>query len=107
MRHGKRWGRSISGWYRALHHRPERLAVNAQRSYQQLATATGKLFRASIDGRRPSRLLAEALRLPLKGDEGLLVSRRLYDQVGGGEGRHLLSRLRGLFLGVADISLLG
>ena len=52
-------------------------------------------FRASVDGRRPSRLLAEALRLPLKGDEGLLVSRRLYDQVGGGAGRQLLGRLRG------------
>jgi glycosyltransferase involved in cell wall biosynthesis len=52
-------------------------------------------FRASRDGRRPSRLLAEALRLPLRGDEGLLVSRRLYDKVGGGEGRELLSRLRG------------
>ncbi|MDB5469427.1 MAG: glycosyl transferase family 2 [Caulobacter sp.] len=52
-------------------------------------------FRASKDGRRPSRLLADALRLPLKGDEGLLVSRRLYDKVGGGEGRELLGRLRG------------
>ncbi len=52
-------------------------------------------FRASRDGRRPSRLLAEALRLPPRGDEGLLISRRLYDKVGGGEGRELLSRLRG------------
>ena len=52
-------------------------------------------FRASRDGRRPSRLLAEALRLPLKGDEGLLISRRLYDHVGGGEGLALLKTLRG------------
>lgn len=52
-------------------------------------------FRASQDGRRPSRLLAEALRLPLKGDEGLLISRRLYDRLGGGEGPELLRRLRG------------
>ncbi len=51
-------------------------------------------FRPSNDGRRPARLLAEALRLPLKGDEGLLISRRLYDQLGG-EGRALLARLRG------------
>ncbi|HYE46464.1 MAG TPA: glycosyltransferase [Caulobacter sp.] len=46
-------------------------------------------FRRSRDGRRPS------WRLGLKGDEGLLVSRRLYDEVGGGEGRALLRRLRG------------
>jgi hypothetical protein len=44
---------------------------------------------------RTRRRLAEILRLPLKGDEGLLVSRRLYDKVGGGEGRALLGRLRG------------
>lgn len=51
-------------------------------------------FRVSSDGRRPSRLLADALRLPLKGDEGLLISRRLYDQIGG-EGQGLLKALRG------------
>jgi glycosyltransferase involved in cell wall biosynthesis len=44
---------------------------------------------------RTARRLAEALGLPLMGDEGLLVSRRLYDKVGGGEGRVLLNRLRG------------
>lgn len=44
---------------------------------------------------RTARRLAEALRLPLKGDEGLLISRRLYDQVGGGDGKALLKRLGG------------
>jgi len=46
-------------------------------------------FRLSRDGRRP------AWRQGVKGDESLLVSRRLYDEVGGGEGPDLLRRLRG------------